>query len=339
MDEVKEVQLCEVANEVEATLVVNLLKDEGDPGVERRQPGHARVRRPAIRVGPSGLRALVDGGEGGSRSSATIPISRTCGTSTSPSSDAPSPSSLNTSHPEPGRRRRAAQRLLRRQLLPPVRQRRRGPGPGAGPGAGASRPSGPRRHPGHRRAIRSPTKTISGVFIHRWVKPRSLGPLFGLSFVAGVMKALAPAPRRDRRDPYPPGALGGRGDRPGAAAARRVADARPARQCRLLRRGRRAGSDPQAGPAPADHPGEYGLRGDLGRDRTPVARAGRPGRPDGADGQRRGCRAIPARPERGRSRNCCPARVRSSPDGCIPRRTCRSCSRRGPRSPAGRRPT
>ncbi len=29
-----------------------------------------------------------------------------------------------------------------------------------------------------------------GVYIHRWVRPRSLGPLFGLSFVAGVMKAL-----------------------------------------------------------------------------------------------------------------------------------------------------
>jgi glycosyltransferase involved in cell wall biosynthesis len=29
-----------------------------------------------------------------------------------------------------------------------------------------------------------------GVFIHRWVRPRSVGPLFGLSFVAGVMGAL-----------------------------------------------------------------------------------------------------------------------------------------------------
>src|SRR5262249_20104545 len=29
-----------------------------------------------------------------------------------------------------------------------------------------------------------------GVFIHRWVKTRSVGPLFGLSFVAGVMRAL-----------------------------------------------------------------------------------------------------------------------------------------------------
>jgi L-malate glycosyltransferase len=29
-----------------------------------------------------------------------------------------------------------------------------------------------------------------GVFIHRWVKPKPLGPLFGLSFVAGVMRAL-----------------------------------------------------------------------------------------------------------------------------------------------------
>jgi L-malate glycosyltransferase len=29
-----------------------------------------------------------------------------------------------------------------------------------------------------------------GVFIHRWVRPMSVGPLFGLSFVAGVMRAL-----------------------------------------------------------------------------------------------------------------------------------------------------
>jgi glycosyltransferase involved in cell wall biosynthesis len=29
-----------------------------------------------------------------------------------------------------------------------------------------------------------------GVFIHRWVKTRAIGPLFGLSFVAGVMSAL-----------------------------------------------------------------------------------------------------------------------------------------------------
>jgi glycosyltransferase involved in cell wall biosynthesis len=29
-----------------------------------------------------------------------------------------------------------------------------------------------------------------GVFIHRWVKPRAIGPFFGLSFVAGVISAL-----------------------------------------------------------------------------------------------------------------------------------------------------
>ncbi len=36
-----------------------------------------------------------------------------------------------------------------------------------------------------------------GIFIHRWIKTASSGPLFGLSFVAGVVRgpALAPAPR------------------------------------------------------------------------------------------------------------------------------------------------
>src|SRR5262249_57297888 len=29
-----------------------------------------------------------------------------------------------------------------------------------------------------------------GVFIHRWVKTTAAGPLFGLSFVAGVIRAL-----------------------------------------------------------------------------------------------------------------------------------------------------
>jgi hypothetical protein len=38
MDEVKEVLLCEVANEVEATLVVNLLKDEGIPAWSDASP-------------------------------------------------------------------------------------------------------------------------------------------------------------------------------------------------------------------------------------------------------------------------------------------------------------
>ena len=29
-----------------------------------------------------------------------------------------------------------------------------------------------------------------GIFIHRWIKTATTGPLFGLSFVAGVMRAL-----------------------------------------------------------------------------------------------------------------------------------------------------
>ncbi len=38
MDEVKEIQLCEVANEVEATLVVNLLKEDGIPAWSDASP-------------------------------------------------------------------------------------------------------------------------------------------------------------------------------------------------------------------------------------------------------------------------------------------------------------
>ncbi len=38
MDEVKEIQLCEVSNEVEATLVVNLLKEDGIPAWSDASP-------------------------------------------------------------------------------------------------------------------------------------------------------------------------------------------------------------------------------------------------------------------------------------------------------------
>jgi len=38
MDEAKEILLCEVSNEVEATLVVNLLKDEGIPAWSDASP-------------------------------------------------------------------------------------------------------------------------------------------------------------------------------------------------------------------------------------------------------------------------------------------------------------
>ena len=38
MDEVKEVLLCEVANEIEATLVVNMLKEDGIPAWSDASP-------------------------------------------------------------------------------------------------------------------------------------------------------------------------------------------------------------------------------------------------------------------------------------------------------------
>ena len=132
-----------------------------------------------------------------------------------------------------------------------------------------------------------------GVFIHRWVKPRPLGPLFGLSFVAGVVGAL----RRLR------GAIDVIHTHQGLWEAvatgiarhrlRRHPDARAAGQCGLLWRGRRAGAHPGLGPASPAHPGQHGLRRDLGGDRAAVARAGRPGRPHGADGQRRRRRPVP----------------------------------------------
>ena len=103
-----------------------------------------------------------------------------------------------------------------------------------------------RRH-ARRPGLPDRRRRVQGIFIHRWIKTAASGPLFGLSFVAGVIAALCRLRGRDRRGPHSPGALGSRGDRAGAACAGRHADAGPAGQRGLLRRGRRAASAP-AGP-------------------------------------------------------------------------------------------
>src|SRR5206468_11839007 len=35
-----------------------------------------------------------------------------------------------------------------------------------------------------------PDEVIDGIQVHRWVRPRSAGPLFGITFVVGVIRAL-----------------------------------------------------------------------------------------------------------------------------------------------------
>ena len=161
------------------------------------------------------------------------------------------------------------------------------------------------------------------------------GPVLRREFRLRRDSGLAALERRDRRDPHAPGAVGGGGDgaRPVPAPSR--ADARPAGQLGLLRRGRRAAPNPRIGPAPPGHPGQHGVRGHLGRHRATMARAGGFRRPDGPDGQRRRFHAVPAGPQRGRGFAATPP-ARSSPAGFIPRRTSRSCSRPGPRSPGDR---
>ena len=64
-----------------------------------------------------------------------------------------------------------------------------------------------------------------GVFIHRWVKTVSGGPLFALSFLTGNRPSTPPAAFRDRRDPHAPGPLGGR--RNGALAGPSCAVSQP----------------------------------------------------------------------------------------------------------------
>ena len=141
-----------------------------------------------------------------------------------------------------------------------------------------------------------------GIFIHRWIKTATRGPLFGLSFVAGVIARAQAAPLRDRLDPHPPGAVGGRGDRAGASSPVRQADPGSTGQRRLLRRGGRAGPDERRPALAPGDPGQHRLRGDLGGDRARVARARCRGRADHAHGQRRRRRDVPPRRQLGRSR-------------------------------------
>ncbi len=220
MDEVKEILLCEVANEFEATLVVNLLKEEEIPAWSDASPATHGLRRAPVRAGPSRLRARVDGDRRQSRSSAITLISRDlrerprapirCLTPLEPCSR-PRSSTPPAQPGDPSRPGLAAASAYVVSYFHPFASGAEGQA--LAQGLELAR----RGHEVHVVTRDVPGYPVvdedyHGVFIHRWVKPRPLGPLFGLSFVAGVMGGLAPPARGDRRDPHAPGAVGGRGD-------------------------------------------------------------------------------------------------------------------------------
>ena len=61
MDEVPEILLCEVANEVEAALVVNLLNEDGIPARSDANQAMNVFGGLAVRAGPQDLRPGVSG--------------------------------------------------------------------------------------------------------------------------------------------------------------------------------------------------------------------------------------------------------------------------------------
>ena len=242
------------------------------------------------------------------RSSASIPISRTSGTSTSPSPSAnsePSAADLKTHVAVGGP---AAPGRLRRQLLPPVRQRRRAAGPG--PGARA-RPARPCRSTSITRAVPGypiDDEEYRGLFIHRWIRTVDRGPLFGLSFVAGVITGTSPIPRASSTSSTRTRGCGRPWPRDWPARSSRASP----RSC--SRPARATTARPTSCAGPADRSSlrqiilrQHGLRGDLGRDRAPVASTW-VSPPDGCpDGQRRRRRPFPPRSQRRRVDAAAPA--------------------------------
>ena len=77
VEEVPEIRLCEVSNEVEAAMVVNLLREEDICRPKRRHGGHDRLRRPAVRVRARHLRPLFPGKDRPRDPRPSILISRT----------------------------------------------------------------------------------------------------------------------------------------------------------------------------------------------------------------------------------------------------------------------
>ena len=114
-----------------------------------------------------------------------------------------------------------------------------------------------------------------GLFIHRWIRTWNRGPLFGLSFVSGVRRALRRL--RGELDVIHTHQALWEAVATGLASPGRSgdSDAGAAGQLGLLRRGRRAPPHPGFKRPAADHPAEHGIRGHLGGDRAPVARARR----------------------------------------------------------------
>ena len=178
-----------------------------------------------------------------------------------------------------------------------------------------------------------------GVFIHRWIRTGRPGPLFALSFVAGVIRAL----RRLRSELDVVHTHQGLWEAVATGLARPLAagrpDARAAGQLGLLRRGRRAAPDARIGLAPADHPAATRpSRRSRPRSSAQWRDLGVPA--GGSSGWPAASTPSISAPARAPSSDAsCPARASSSPAGSTPRRTSRSCSKPGPTSPDGRRRT
>ena len=231
MDEVPEILLCEVSNEVEAAMVVNLLNEDGIParsdanqamnvfGGLPFEPGHSIfVASSLAQKGPRDPGRLSPFQEPQKRPRTRVLKRRDPGRFVPHDGGQPVRVCYVVSFFHPfasGAERQAlaqGSELVRRGHVVHVVTR--------------SVPGYP-----------IVDEEYQGIFIHRWIKTASSGPLFGLSFVAGVVAGAAEAPRRDRRDPHPPGPLGSRGGRSGSPLPEEQADLGAAGQRGLLRRG------------------------------------------------------------------------------------------------------
>ena len=280
MDEVRDTLLCEVANEIEAAMVVNLLTENEIPAHSDASPAGTAFGGLPFEPGHKVYVAASLARKALEKSWKAIPISRNSETSTSLQAET-AESRRSMTHDE--------QRPLRVcyvvSYFHPFES-------GAERQALAQGSELARR--GH--SVHVVTKAIpgypvrdeefQGVFIHRWIKTVAGGPLFALSFLTGVARALRTTAVRDRRHPHPPGPLGGGGDGAGTALLARQANADTARERGLLRRGTGAQPNARRRRTEASDPCEHRFRGDLRRDRTRVARTRCPSVPDGANGER-----------------------------------------------------
>ena len=181
MDEVPEILLCEVSNEVEAAMVVNLL-------IENEIAAHSDASQAGVAFGglpfEPGHKVYVAAslGKKSSRNPGKL----------SPFQEAPQrPRTRYLRRRNSGihgsRRGKAIARLLRRELFPSVSKAGPSGRPGPGVGPRSARARGSRRHAGRSRISRSSTKSIAEYSSIAGSRPISGGPLFAVSFVAGSL--------------------------------------------------------------------------------------------------------------------------------------------------------